>query len=55
MAKIIELILTEGSAGNGTEDSPYRRVVMIYTKDGRQVLRCDPYLNETDIVSEALP
>lgn len=41
MAKIIELIYTEASIGDGTQDSPYRLTPQLWTKDGKLVAEKD--------------
>lgn len=54
MAKIIELIITDTPKGEGTPDSPVRREIQLFTKDGRLLVARDPcdaafnnYVNES--------
>jgi len=41
VAKLVELIVSEGNAGNGTQDNPYRLTQQFWTKDGKLVLEAD--------------
>jgi hypothetical protein len=43
VARIIELIESERTAGAGREEDPVRRVYQLWTKDGQLVAESDPW------------
>ncbi|MFW6172415.1 MAG: carboxypeptidase [Elusimicrobiota bacterium] len=48
MAKIVEFIETYENRGLGTEDSIYRKVYQLWTKDGELVFEEDPCPEEEE-------
>jgi hypothetical protein len=41
--RVEEVIITENELrGKGTEESPYRRVIQVWTKDGTLIAEKDP-------------
>lgn len=41
MAKIVELIETEMTKGNGVKDDPYRSVIQYWSKEGNLLFEID--------------